>query len=507
MYALESADLPYRQFLEQMGEGALSIDPDRVVLYCNRFFAELVGVPRDQVLGTPFTRFIAPQSSETFSASLAQRELVRVSVTLRIPDGRHIPTQLALTSVGEGPLRRWTIVVTDLTERERMHALSLASEAAQAANLAKDQFLAAVGHELRSPLNAIMGWTQILLERRQKFEPQAQRALEVIERNAKMQAKLIEDLLDVSRVVSGKLHLERVRLDLCEIARSSVASLLPQVSARGIELRLQAGEALHVYGDAQRLQQVLLNLLGNASKFTPKGGIVEVAVQRVGTRARVTVSDTGQGIEPELLPRLFQLFRQGRQRSDRSAAGLGLGLSISKHLLDLHEGSIWAESDGPGRGATFVFELPLCERTDHEQPTRPTNATPFRGLRALLVDDEEDTRELTARVLRNAGAEVVCVVDAASALARIDVERFDFIVSDLMMPGTTGWDLARTIRTRYGTRVPLLAVTSLSGSDEVARARAAGFDAFLTKPLEEQGLLRVGEGLVWEHGRASAMGL
>jgi PAS domain S-box-containing protein len=503
VYTLERADLPYRQFLEQMGEGAISLDADGKVLYCNSFFCALVGAERDAVLDAPFEQFLAAPSRASYREALSQPQPSRLAVNILAPDGRLAPIQLAITPNGEDGSRRYTVVVADLSERERLTEVTLGREAAEAASLAKDQFLAAVCHEMRSPLNAVLGWTHMLLEARAEHSAPTLRALEVIERNAKMQAKLIEDLLDVSRVVSGKLSLESSLVDLTEVARAAVASLLPQASAKGLSLLLRSGPSVWVQGDAQRLLQVLMNLVGNAYKFTPSEGSIEVSVTRVGGRAQVTVRDDGAGIDPALLPRIFQLFRQGSGRAGRRG-GLGLGLSISKHLVELHEGSLSADSAGLGKGATFTLELPAAEAPELV-PGEPSAPPPtLEGLRALLVDDEADTRELTARVLRKAGAEVVAVADAEAALARLDADRFDLIVSDLMMPGTSGWELARTVRTRHGTRMPLLAVTSLDGPEQRTRAHDAGFDAFVTKPLEVSSLARLQSGLFAHFRRVHA---
>jgi PAS domain S-box-containing protein len=494
VYTLERADLPYRQFLEQMNEGAVSLDADGHVLYCNAFFAGLVGAERDEVLGSSFEDVLDHGSLLSFREALEHAQPSRLGVNLVVGQGRRVPVQLAITPSGVDAGKRYTLVVSDLSERERLAEVTQGREAAEAASLAKDQFLAAVCHELRSPLNAVLGWTHMLLEARADLTPQTQRALEVIDRNARMQAKLIEDLLDVSRVVSGKLSLERSLVDVAEVARGAVASLLPQASAKGVSLLLRSSGSVWVQGDAQRLLQVLLNVLGNALKFTPAEGNIEVSVRLAGGRAQVVVKDDGAGIERALLPRVFQLFRQGTGRAGRRG-GLGLGLSISRHLMELHEGSIAADSEGPGKGSTFTLELPAVAAPELAPSSDEASTPALSGLRALLVDDEADTRELTARVLRKAGAEVVAVADAAAALARLDADRFDLIVSDLMMPGTSGWELARVVRTRHGTRVPLLAVTSLDGPEQRTRAHEAGFDAFITKPLEESSLAGLRGGL------------
>lgn len=500
VYTLESADLPYRQFLEHMAEGAVSLDADGTVLYCNRFFAELLGRPRERLLGTAFDTYLEAEARAEFRLALREGKSQRLGLEIAVGEARTVPVQLAITQTGSGDARRFTVVVTDLSERERVRELSAAREAAEAESLAKDNFLAAVGHDLRTPLNVVIGWTALLLKRRDSFDATTQRALETISRNAHLQSKLIEDLLDVSRIVSGKLRLERSEVDLSELARSVGSGLALAVADKSVTLTVHASGPIYVLGDAARLEQALNNLVGNAIKFTPAGGHVDVFVERDDSIARVRVRDTGRGVDPALLPRIFQLFRQVESLRSRES-GLGLGLAITKHIIVQHEGQVWAESEGLGQGATFTMELPLHTRN---QPSAGELGTPLSeapslvGLRVLVVDDDEDTRELIARSLRAYQAEVVSATGAAGALARLESEQFDVIVSDLMMPGTDGLELAREICERYGRNKLLIAVTGLSVAEAGERALAAGYHALFQKPIEPEALsramLRLGRG-------------
>jgi PAS domain S-box-containing protein len=494
VYTLESVDLPYRQFLERMGEGALSLDSSARIIYCNRFFTELVGVSRADVLGAALESFIAPACSAVYRDALDSREPQRISSAISSANGQLVPVQISLTSTGSGDARRWVVVISDLSGAERLSAVSAAHEAAEAASLAKDQFLALVGHELRTPLAVMLGWTEYLLQQRQPDEAKTNKALVTIKRNAQLQQKLIEDLLDVSRIVSGKLDIERRELDLSSLVKDVAGALALRADAAGVELRTELGEPALVRGDPQRLEQVLSNVVGNAIKFTPRGGRVAISVTADHERACIEVADTGVGIDAATLPRIFQLFRQGGGKRQRES-GLGLGLTITKHLVELHEGSVHVRSDGPGFGSTFTIVLPalslapaLLGPSSHPPAAPAPDRLP--PSRVLVVDDQQEMREVTVRLLRSFGAEVVDVIDATSALAWLEKEQFDLVVSDIMMPGVDGMEFARALRERHGAQRPLLALTALSGGPAQEQARLAGFSAFLTKPVTRNLLYR-----------------
>ena len=490
-FAPESVDLPYRNFLERMGEGALALDAAAKVIFCNRLFIELVGRTRNAVLGMQLESFIAPEYRRLYRAALNASGPQRVGAALIASDGRLIPVQISLTSSGAGDARRWNAVVSDLSSAERLSAVSAAHEAAEAASLAKDHFLALLGHELRTPLAVMMGWTEYLLQQKQPDEAKTLKALSTIKRNALLQQKLIEDLLDISRIVSGRLQIERRELDLVTLAKDVAASLALRAEAAGLELGLNIGEPVLVRGDPQRLEQVLTNLVGNAIKFTPKGGRVRIAIESEGDSARIDVQDSGVGIDASTLPRVFQLFRQGDGERQRES-GLGVGLTITKHLVELHDGSVQVQSDGLGRGSTFSVKLPVVPVAP--APSNSVSTWPSQerlpNSRVLVVDDEHEMREITARMLRSFGADVVDVVDATSALARLEREQFDLVVSDIMMPGVDGMAFARALRERHGGQPPLLALTALSGGVASEQARRAGFSAFLTKPVTSKLLYR-----------------
>jgi signal transduction histidine kinase len=385
--------------------------------------------------------------------------------------------------------------------RQRTAELSRAMQEAEEANRMKDEFLATLSHELRTPLNAMLGWAQVL--RMGKLDPAASaRALETIERNARAQAQLIADLLDVSRIITGKLRLDFQPVELRRILDAALDSVRPAAEAKGIRLGVSLGPlASPVLGDADRLQQVVWNLLSNAIKFTPGDGAVEVRLRQNGGSAEVRVSDTGAGIRPDFLPYVFDRFRQAESTITRSHGGLGLGLSIVRHLVELHGGTVEVQSPGEGQGATFSVLLPVRPALA-EAPAlveaKEAEASPWgrtellRGVSVLVVEDEEDTRELLITALEQCGAEVIAVSSAAEALERLDERPPDVLVSDLAMPGEDGYALIRKVRARpaeRGGRVPAAALTAYARAEDRVRSLAAGFQMHVPKPIDPADLV------------------
>ena len=324
---------------------------------------------------------------------------------------------------------------------------------AEAANRIKDDFLATLSHELRTPLTSLLGWSSVLREARRDEKVLAQ-GLDAIDRNARVQAQLIDDLLDVSRIVSGKLNLEVRPLDICSIARAAINVVQPAADAKGIVIDYWAQPSLGaISADSARLQQIIWNLLSNAVKFTPHGGKITVRLQRDGDNVKVTVHDTGQGIDPEFLPSVFDRFRQADSSTTRSFGGLGLGLAIVRHLVELHGGTVSAESEGVGKGASFSASFPLL--TDRAEPIavmhsggeiHPSDFRSLDGLRVLLVDDEMETREIISTVVERTGAEVKACTSAREALAELVEWRPDVILSDIAMPDEDGYSFIGRVR-------------------------------------------------------------
>jgi PAS domain S-box-containing protein len=393
---------------------------------------------------------------------------------------------------------------TAIRNSQLFAAERVARAEADAANRGKDQFLAVLSHELRTPLNAILGWARMLraahLDERQRVH-----AIEVIERNADLQTELIEDLLDISRIAVGKMEIEREPVDLVLVARQALEGVTAGLDARKLSLVVDLDEtAGEVLGEARRLQQVVSNLLLNAIKFTPEGGRVELRLVRYETNARLIVTDTGQGVETTMLRRIFDPFEQADSSTTRMHQGLGLGLAIVRQLVELHGGTIRAESEGKGKGATFTVDLPvlavrLGRRGAGVDAKREGIApgTSLTGCRVLIVDDQPDARELVALVLARAGAAVHLAASAGEALQALGAHEIDVLVSDLAMPETDGYALIQQVRavSGVGRTIRAVAVTAHIGRDVRDRALAAGFDACATKPLNAEDLIELLERL------------
>jgi PAS domain S-box-containing protein len=374
---------------------------------------------------------------------------------------------------------------------------------AETANRLKDEFLAVLSHELRTPLNPILGWSK-LLRTRKCDEATTTKALETIERNAKLQTQLIEDLLDVSRILRGKLTLNVDSVDLVPTIESAIETVRLAAQAKAIHIQTvfdrHAGQ---VAGDANRLQQVFWNLLSNAVKFTPQGGQVEIRLERVGTEAQIQVSDTGKGISPEFLPYVFDYFRQADSTTTRVFGGLGLGLAIVRQLVELHGGTVWAESPGVGCGATFTVRLPLMAvESEEPQENELISSSPnLEGVRVLVVDDEVDTLELLVFMLKEYGAQVRGVTEASEALLLISQWQPDLLLSDIGMPNVDGYMLIHQIReleSKLGRQIPAIALTAYAGETDHQQILASGFQKHVTKPVEPAKLVNAIASLV-EH--------
>lgn len=358
---------------------------------------------------------------------------------------------------------------------------------AQAADRAKDEFLATLSHELRTPLNAMLGWISMLRAGRVREDRRAG-ALEVIERNDRTQARLIEDLLDVSRIITGKVRLELHPLVLAPIVQTAIEALRPTADAKGVQVHASfEAQAGHVMGDAARLQQIVWNLLSNAIKFTPSGGSVSVELATDGQDVELKVRDTGIGIAPDFLPHVFERFRQADSSTTRAHSGVGLGLAIVRHLVELHGGRISAQSDGENRGSLFVVRLPLAGRMPAaDAASRAAAGVALEGLRVLVVDDDADTREMLTEALAASGARVSAAASAQEAIALLNDRGADALVSDIGMPEVDGYDLIRRVRELPGDRgrIPAIALTAYARPEDREHAIDAGFQLHLAKPIE-----------------------
>jgi CheY-like chemotaxis protein/two-component sensor histidine kinase len=398
--------------------------------------------------------------------------------------------------------------------------LQLAKQEADEANRAKDMFLATLSHEVRTPLSAIVGWMQILQGGTAGgcTDAELNEGLEVVERNARAMVQLMDDVLDVSRIVSGKVHLEVRPCELSAVIRAGIDVVRSAAQAKDITLSAQLDPAAsHTSCDAARMQQVVWNLISNAVKFTPKGGTVRVSLTRDKADLRIQVSDSGQGIDPDLLPYVFDRYRQADSSTRRRFGGLGLGLSIVKHLVELHGGTIEAESEGEGRGSTFTVLLPIpAVRTDEsgddleagESELRSSTGLPLvrlDALRVLVVDDEPDARRLLVKVLREAGAVVTAAASAAEAIEALEKSNPEVLVSDLGMPDEDGFDLIRQVRAQghHAKNLPAVALSAFVHKNDRRQALLAGFQMHVPKPAEPHDLTAVIASLAGRTGPAA----
>jgi PAS domain S-box-containing protein len=437
-----------------------------------------------------YEREIHPEDRERVLAS-ARRAIeqgVQHDVEYRIvaPDGtiRWVEGKGRVEYDGVGPVRM-TGVCMDVTRRKEAEIARLA--AAEEASRLKDEFLATLSHELRTPLNAILGWSQMLQSADLPPE-RARQAIEIIGRNAKLQAHLIEDILDVSRIITGKLEMERRPLALPPLLEAVANGAIPAAAAKGIQVRKDVPADLPaIEADPKRLQQVLGNVLSNAIKFTPEGGQIEIRCGTDGDMVSIAVRDSGVGIAPQFLPFVFDRFRQADSRSTRAYGGLGLGLAIARHLVEEHGGEIRAHSDGPGRGTTIAIRLPAAasQRPAAEVPFAVVGDQPTRldGARVLVVDDQRDSREMLAALLERCGAEVILCDRAATALEALDTMAISLLVADIAMPDVDGYALIEQVR-RARSAIPAVAVSAYGRREDRSLALAAGYDAYCAKPVE-----------------------
>jgi signal transduction histidine kinase/ActR/RegA family two-component response regulator len=408
---------------------------------------------------------------------------------------------LRATKVSGDEMGLFTDTFNEMLEQIQKQDLEIQASRQEAllASQLKDEFLATLSHELRTPMTPILGWAQIL-QRSSNDPSKVLQAAEVIERNARAQNRIVDDLLDMSRIISGKVRLEVRLVDLADIIDASLDTVAAAAAARSIRLEKEVQANLpRVRADPHRMQQVLWNLLSNAIKFTPSGGSVSVSLRRSGPNLDVAVRDTGQGIAPNFLPHVFERFRQADSSNTRQHAGLGLGLAIVKELVELHGGHVRATSAGADKGATFIVSLPVPAEEDTvvRAGVTPMPATrmpegALSGMQLLVVDDEADARLLIEDILRNAGARVVSAASAREAMLKFAQEQPDLLLSDIGMPGENGYDLVKQVRAlpiENGGGVPAIALTAFARPEDRSRALAAGFQMHLAKPVEQGELL------------------
>jgi len=548
--SLRQSEERYRILVEGVTEYAIfMLDPNGIFASWNVGSERMLGYQEAEIIGQPFERIFTPEAiqqglpAQVLQSAIAEGFSRENRWHIR-KDGTYIWAHCTITVLRDesGNLRGFAKIMQDITQRklaeeEREELLlreQAARAAAEAANRAKDDFLAVVSHELRTPMTAIVGWAG-MLHTGMLDESRAALAVETIERNANLQMQLIEDLLDISRIVRGDISLNFGRVDLARVITAAIEVVQPAANEKAIALEFmrESGDSdrsLLVWGDLERLQQVVWNLLSNAIKFTPDGGRVKVQLTQ-GSReqrstgattnyqlpitnsprptphspnyAQIQVTDTGIGISPEFLPYVFDRFRQADSTSVRSNKGLGLGLAIARHLIELHGGTIRVDSPGRGQGTTFTIELPVLERASGAgeigeenslAPSLQPLAPSLSGLRVLVADDEADARQWITVVLEESGAEAIGVASVGEALEVIEQQRPDVLISDIGMPGEDGYTLIRRIRElepEMGGTIPAVALTGYAREEDYTKALAEGFQLHVAKPIRAAELVAV----------------
>ncbi|MEH2102423.1 MAG: response regulator [Nostoc sp.] len=517
--ALSSAR-EWQTTFDSINDGVSLVDREGIIVRFNRAMMQLFGKPSDEILGYAHHELMGAKLGIGDGACFRRAKETHQRQILEFQSQeRWFAKTIDPVIDGDGTLTGAVFILSDITERKRSEALlqeqndrlnqlmislQQQTEQAQQANRIKDEFLAVLSHELRSPLNPILGWARILQKSHQDAA-KTQYALETIERNAKLQAQLIEDLLDVSRILQGKLSLNTIPVGLTFTIKAALETVRLAAEAKSIQIQtIFEPNVGQVLGDSGRLQQVVWNLLSNAIKFTSPGGRVEVRLETIKDEVdthpaeytQITVSDTGRGISGEFLPYVFDYFRQADGTTTRKFGGLGLGLAIVRHLVELHGGTVQADSPGEGQGAVFTVKLPLSAASKLNQVNtadRDRSDFTLNGLQTLLVDDDRDSREFIAFVLQQYGAQVTEADSAHDALNSLGQAKFDLLISDIGMPDMDGYTLIRQIRKQSpdrGGEIPAIALTAYAGEINQQQALAAGFQQHISKPIELEVLIQ-----------------
>ncbi|MBE8970587.1 response regulator [Nostocales cyanobacterium LEGE 12452] len=517
--ALSSAR-EWQTTFDSMNDGVSLVDREGRIIRCNRAMMQLFCKPSHEILGYAHHELMGAKLGIGDGICFRRAKETHQRQVLEFQSQeRWFAKTIDPVLDGDGTLTGAVFILSDITERKRAEALlqeqndrlnqlmislQQQTEQAQQANRIKDEFLAVLSHELRSPLNPILGWARILQKSHQDAA-KTQYALETIERNAKLQAQLIEDLLDVSRILQGKLSLNTVPVGLNFTIKAALETVRLAAEAKSIQIEtIFEPNVGPVLGDSGRLQQVVWNLLSNAIKFTSQGGRVEVRLETIKDEAdiypveytQITVSDTGRGISGDFLPYVFDYFRQADGTTTRKFGGLGLGLAIVRHLVELHGGTVHAASPGEEQGAVFTVKLPLIAPSKLNQVNtadRDRSDFNLNGLQALVVDDNKDSREFIAFILEQYGAQVTEADSAHEALNSLMQTKFDLLISDIGMPDMDGYTLIRQIRKQSpdrGGEIPAIAVTAYAGEIDRQQALAAGFQEHISKPIELEVLIQ-----------------
>ncbi|MEL6460457.1 MAG: ATP-binding protein, partial [Cyanobacteria bacterium J06621_15] len=478
--ALKKSEKQLRMLITRNPDGIVVVDKQGMVRFINPAALKLFNRKEEDLLG------------EVFGFPVAGEDNTEVDISTGT--GKELIAQMRVVKVDwQGKIAN-LVTLRDITERKQaeLERIRLLAKA-ESANRVKDEFLAVLSHELRTPLNPILGWTQLL--RSNRIPPQkVDQALETIERNASLQAEMIKDLLDVSRILRGKLQLNPVKVDLINIIKAAIETVRLAAHAKSVEIITDfPSETSFIEGDANRLQQIFWNILSNAVKFTPSGGKVNIDLIYKNSQAKIQITDTGKGISSEFLPYVFDYFRQENSSSTRNTGGLGLGLAIVRHLVELHGGKIQVESPGIDKGTTFIVEIPLMSdfKTSTEADKPQIKNLDFDGINILVVDDEPDNLDFLQFVLETYGASVQTATSAPQAFKLFLQQKPDLLISDIAMPEVNGHTLIRQIRalpSEKGAKIPAIALTAYAGETNQQESIQAGFTLHLAKPVTADNL-------------------
>ena len=505
IFSLRGAEHPYRVFVEQMQEGAITLTTEGTILYANRRFADMLKERLEKVIGSQVQSYIDVADRSELEQILSSPDGRKVRYQLRTADGSSTPVLLAFSRMPLDEIEVICVVVTDLTEEQEKlelatalqnlrvaqeqlqkqnEELSRARAESESASEAKDNFLAALSHELRTPLTPVL-MTLEALERSPRIDEEMRQDLLLLRRNVELEARLIDDLLDITRIVRGKIQLKLQTISVHSLLHSALQICWTSIEEKRLQVtqELQARD-YHVNGDEVRIQQILWNLIRNAVKFTPSGGRITIRSSNEDGKLRIDVIDNGIGIDPRALERIFNPFEQADGNVTREFGGLGLGLTISKRMTELHGGTLTAHSEGTGKGAAFVLHLPVIAGATEvaaESCHGELKTQQCRPLQILLVEDHDDTRRTLVRLLSR-NHHVYDARTIADALAVADRTRFDLLISDLGLPDGSGLDLMRQLRQRY--QIKGICLSGFGMEDDLGRSADAGFQHHLTKPVD-----------------------
>jgi PAS domain S-box-containing protein len=497
----ELAQLYLAAIVESADDAIISKTLESIVTSWNQGAERIFGYTADEMIGQSITKLIPPDHDDEepqIIARLRKGERIEHYETQRVKkDGTLIDISLTVSPIcdKDGNIIGASKIARDITDRKRSAERErIAHKRAEAANRAKDEFLATVSHELRTPLTAILGWVKMLSSGPMDTDT-SKKALEVIERNVRAQSKLVEDLLDVSRIISGKLRIEVKPIDPGAVINAAVDVIKPAADAKHIRIRTTLDSSVGlISGDFERLQQVVWNLLSNAIKFTPSKGTVSIELARGSSQVELSVTDSGIGISKDFLPYVFNRFSQADSSITRAHGGIGVGLAIAKSLVELHGGTISVLSPGEGHGSTFTIRLPIAavvRKTVEASGPDLREMQDLAGVKILVVDDEPDACEMLLHLFRLSGAEVQVAMSAEEALNIFDRFSPDVLVSDIGMPNVDGYELIRRIRRSGKKKLPAVALTAITRIEDRVKALAAGFQMHVAKPVEPAELLAV----------------